>query len=387
MKKLFTLLTLALTAVSGAWAGDLYKISFNGSDAESKNGETHSSYFSNSGKHNFNTKFNGCTYDGVTYTQGLKMEGTTNVSWTSTATSTVTIVQSTYGSKTVKLDGEDLALEEAEAITGGYVHTISDVAAGSHSITRGSGETGLFAIIVEYTGAVMTQLTAPEITVNAASGEVTIGAVANASKVTYTTDGSEPTDESTEYTAAFTVEDGVTIKAVAIGDGVSYTNSTIASKVAYIDGITVAEPVINQYNGTVALTTSTPGATIEYSLDNVTFNTYSRAFTLGEDVTLYARASRANCTTSSDASAAVTTISKGLANKTIWMGHGSFDNNTTNSMTGKSGDDAEGIVLTISGNSSKNWSSGNGKIAIGDIERTSINCLMVLRTQLRYPQA
>ena len=373
-RKLLSLLLLLVAGVTAAWAGDIYKISFNGSNAESKNGEsvTDATYFSWSGKHNFNTKFNGCSYDGVDYTQGLKMEGTTTVSWTSTAAATVTIVQSNYGPKTVKFDGEELALTDDNSITGGYVHTIADVAAGSHSVTRGSGETGLFAIIVEYTGSVMTQLAEPEITVNASNGEVTIGAVEHASKITYTTDGTDPTDESTEYAAAFTVTDGTTIKAMAIGDGATYINSTIASKTAYVDGITVSDPVISQFNGTVALSCETPGASIEYSLDNETFNAYTRAFTLSEDATVYARATRANCTASSVVSAAVTTVSKGAANYTIWMGHGSFDNNTTNSMTGKSGDDAEGIVMAITGNADKKWSSGNGKINVGGIERTSI---------------
>lgn len=375
-KKLFTLLTLALLSIGNAWAGDVYKISFNGSNAESKNGTevTAGTYFSwNSSKHNFNQKFNDCTYDGVAYKQGLKMEGATSVSWTSTAEATVTIVQSTWSANTIKFDGSELAVADASTdISGCRVYTITNVAAGSHSVTRGSGESGIFAIIVEYTGTVMTQLTAPEITVNSASGEVSIGAVANASKVTYTTDGSDPTAESTEYTAAFQIEDGTTVKAIAIGDGVSYTNSSVTTKVAYIDGITVAEPSINQYNGTVALTCATPGALIEYSIDNVTFTTYTRAFTLSEDATVYARATRENCTTSNVASAEVTTIGNGAATKTIWMGHGSFDNNTTNSMTGMSGDDAEGIVMTITGNSDKKWSSGNAKIKIGNIERTAI---------------
>ena len=387
-RKLLSILALALFSVGSAWAGDIYKISFNnGKDTESKNGESvTTSYFSNSGKHNFNTKFKGCSYDGEDFTQGLKMEGTTTVSWTSTATATVTIVQSNYGPKTVKFDGEELALTDDKSITGGYVHTIADVAAGSHSVTRGSGETGLFAIIVEYTGSVMTQLAEPEITVNASNGEVTIGAVEHASKITYTTDGTDPTDESTEYAAAFTVADGTTIKAMAIGDGATYINSTIASKTAYVDGITVSDPVISQFNGTVALSCETPGASIEYSLDNETFNAYTRAFTLSEDATVYARATRANCTASSVVSAAVTTVSKGAANYTIWMGHGSFNNNTTNSMTGKSGDDAEGIVMAITGNAGKNWSSGNDKITVGGVERTSIKLSNGAQNTITLPE-
>ena len=378
-KKLFTLLMLMLCVASGAWAGDVYKISFNGSNAEWKNGEsvTAGTFFSwNSSKHNFNTKFNGCTYDGVTYTSGLKMESATSVSWTSAAEATVTIVQSTYGPKTIKFDGAELSLDNAESITGGYVHTITGVAANSHSVTRGSGETGLFAIIVEYTGASLTQLDTPTININSATGEVTIGTVANATKITYTTDGTTPTAASNEYTAPFIVEDGTIVKAIAIGDQTSYSNSDVATTTAVLDNVTVETPVINQYNGTVAITCATANTTIEYSLDGTTYSNYSRAFTLSSDGTVYARAKRGD-TYSDVASAEVTTIGIGAATKTILMGFGSFtvDSSHKYIMTGKSGDDAEGYTLTID-NTSKSWSElTNTKLTMtqnGNAERTAI---------------
>ncbi|MBP5425445.1 MAG: chitobiase/beta-hexosaminidase C-terminal domain-containing protein, partial [Prevotella sp.] len=177
--------------------------------------------------------------------------------------------------------------------------------------------------------------------------------------------------ESTQYTAAFTVEDGVIVKAIAIGDNESYINSDIASKRAILEGATIAAPVIKQFNGTVAITCETAGTTIEYSLDGENYTTYSRAFTLTENGTVYARAKRGD-KTSESVSAKVTTISKGDANKTIWMGFGSFTVDGTNKyiMTGSTGDDAEGIVLTID-NTDKSWSSAE-KITIGDNERTSI---------------
>lgn len=374
MKKLFTLLMLMVCAIGTAWAGDVYKLQLNGKNVEIVNGETSSSltFFSyNSAKHNFNTKFNGATYDGVDYTSGLKMEGATSVSWSSSASSTVTIVQSTWSSNTIKFDGVELAVADAESGTNCRVYTITGVNAGEHSMTRGSGESGVFAITVEYTGATMTQLSAPEITINATNGEVTIGSVENASKVTYTTDGTDPTAESTEYTAAFTVEDGVTVKAIAVGDNESYINSTVASKLAILEGVTIATPVIKQFNGTVGITCETAGTTIEYSLDGSTYYTYTRAFTLTEDGTVYARAKRGE-TTSEVVTESVATISKGDANKTIWMGIGSFTDNDKNVMTGAAGDDAAGIVLAITGNTEKKWSSGTSVIKIGDIERTSI---------------
>lgn len=157
MKKLFTLLTLVLCVCTGAWADNVYKYQLNGANKEIINGtETtgNMTYFSyNSSKHNFNAKFTGCTYDGVSYTSGLKMEGDTNISWTSTATSTVIIVQSTWSDNTIKFDGSALAVADAEAITGGRIYTIENVTAGEHSVTRGSGESGIFAVYVTEEGS------------------------------------------------------------------------------------------------------------------------------------------------------------------------------------------------------------------------------------------
>ncbi|MBQ8064116.1 MAG: chitobiase/beta-hexosaminidase C-terminal domain-containing protein [Prevotella sp.] len=376
-QKLFTLLTLLLAVCSGAWAGDVYKISFNGKNVESKNGTevTEGTFFSwNSSKHNFNTKFKDCTYDGVSYTSGLKMEGATNVSWTSTAEATVTIVQSTWSTNTIKFDGTEQTVADAESITGGRVYTISSVAAGSHSVTRGSGESGIFAIIVEYTGAVMTQLDAPTITVDQATGSVTIGSVTNATKVTYTTDGTTPTADSDEYTTAFTVTDGTTVKAIAIGDGTSYTNSNVATQQALLTGITIADPVVKQSYGTVAITSTSPNATIEYSIDGgTTWSTYARAFTLTSDTNLKARASRTGCTASNVVDASITAVAANAnTTKTLVFGYGAFDA-SGKVLTGKSSDVANGYTLTMLTDQDKSW-SGRTKIDIASIseERTTI---------------
>lgn len=394
-KKLLTLLTLVLCVCSGAWAGDVYKISFNGANAEFKNGEsvTEGSYFSwNSSKHNFNAKFNGCTYDGVAYTSGLKMEGDTRVSWTSAAEATVTIVQSTWSDKTVKFDGTELAIADASAVTGGRVYTITNVAAGSHSMTRGSGESGVFAIIVEYTGTALTKLAAPSITFDATSGEVTIGAVANATKVTYTTDGTDPTDESTEYTAPFTVTDGTVVKAVAIGDQASYSNSDIASETVLLENATIETPVINQFNGTVAITCATANTTIKYSIDGgATYQDYTRAFTLSADAEVKAKAIRGT-NESEVATANVTVVPTNPATtKTILMGFGSFtvDSSKKYIMTGNAGDPAEGYTLTID-NTGKGWSElTDTKLTMtqhGNEERTAIKLSNGAKNILTLPE-
>ena len=124
-------------------AGGEKTITFNGQN------EGDTDYFTwNSAKHSFNSKFTGATYDGITFTSGLKMEGATQIGFTNTLPATVTIVQSTWSDKTIKFDGTELVVNDATAGTGCRVYTVSDVAAGTHSITRGSGESGLFLVKV-----------------------------------------------------------------------------------------------------------------------------------------------------------------------------------------------------------------------------------------------
>ena len=102
------------------------------------------------GSWNFNKKYNGCEYDGMTFDHGLKMEGSTKILFTTTQVSTVTIVQSTLYPGTIKLDETELAKEDAAEGTGCRIYTLTDVAAAEHTITRGVSESGLFFIKVEY---------------------------------------------------------------------------------------------------------------------------------------------------------------------------------------------------------------------------------------------
>ena len=128
-------------------------VSFNGSDIESPTG-----FFTYSGKHNFNNKFTG-TYDGLTFNSGLKMESSTVVEFTTTTTTTVTIVQSTFIDNTLKFDGKPIAVSSAttpDGSTGVRVFTLTDVAAGTHTIGQGSGESGIFYVEVATAAATVT---------------------------------------------------------------------------------------------------------------------------------------------------------------------------------------------------------------------------------------
>ena len=158
--------------LSGSQGGDepvgeakVTTIMFNGSDVESESG-----YFSfGDGKHNFNAKFQG-KYDNVNYTQGLKMEGSTLVQFTTKAPATVIIVQSTWSDHTLKFDNQELTLASASAPDGSEgvrVYTLKGIAAGTHKITRGSGESGIFYVEVREAGTTAIQAIRTRVTSNA----------------------------------------------------------------------------------------------------------------------------------------------------------------------------------------------------------------------------
>lgn len=131
-----------------------YIVSFNGSDIETPTGFF--TYGSGDAKHNFNSKFTGM-YDGMVFNSGLKMEGTTVIEFTTGSPATVIIVQSTWSNHTIKFDGEELPISSAETPNDDKnkdirIYTLTDVPAGDHKITRGSGESGLFYIEVQTQG-------------------------------------------------------------------------------------------------------------------------------------------------------------------------------------------------------------------------------------------
>ena len=124
-------------------------LTLNGSEVSDPEG-----FFSHdtSGKFNFNAKFTDASYEGIDFSKGLKMESSTKVMFTAPGDgTTVTIVQSTLSDKTLKFDDTELAVADAVDGTGCRIYTITDVAEGEHSITRGSGESGIFFVKVIYT--------------------------------------------------------------------------------------------------------------------------------------------------------------------------------------------------------------------------------------------
>lgn len=145
MKRISLLLTMMLLTTSVALAGNAtFNLGVQSGLSTPEGFFTHSD-----GKWNFNSKYNGGEYDGITFSMGLKMEGSTAIYFTTEDVSTVTIVQSTWNENTITFDGTELSVSSAEKGTGCRIYTLEEVSEGTHTIARGSGESGLFYVEVE----------------------------------------------------------------------------------------------------------------------------------------------------------------------------------------------------------------------------------------------
>lgn len=347
-------MTLLLALVTAhAYAGDVFTANLGG-----KLTSTPSSYFTVSGKINYNAKFSG-TYDGQKISNGLKMQGDTKVEFLSTAVSTVTIIQSISDSKTSgsdripKLDETALTEYTDDATNTIRTFVVTNVAAGSHTIVRNGSEMGLLYVKVEYTGSQMTQLTAPAVTFNADNGLVTISQK-ESKDVYYTIDGTAPTaDKGTKYTEPFTVADGTTVRAIAPGDGTTTINSAEGTAYVLLNNVTIEKPVITSVNGTVAINCATPATTFKYSLDGgKTYADYTRPFTLIEMTKVLAKASRTGCTdVESDEYSVMSVLEKTEGAKTVIIKADNLaetqtaGDKTNNIWSGKAGGQAEGYSL------------------------------------------
>lgn len=389
MKKIFSLLTLLLAIVtSNAYAGDVYTAILNNGLTESTEG-----YFTISGKINWNTNYTG-TYAGTTFTRGLKMQGDTKIEFKTTAESTVTIVQSiaNKGTNYVKLDDMSYTASDRtdDATNKTGVYEIKNVAAGSHSIVRAKSEMGLLYVKVEYTGAAKTQLTTPTITFDNIAGTVTIAQKDN-KDVYYTTDNTTPSSTNgTKYSVPFTVEDGTTVKAVAVGDGTSTIDSDVAELYALLKTVTIQQPTIATVNGTVAISCATPGTTFKYSVNGGAYVDYSYPFTLTEDATVKVQASRENCTTVESDPVTVEAVKKPANAKTIILDWSKFkaignpDKNRNDILNGNEDTDAYGYSIELN-NNQKAWQNFN-KLTIDGTQYTSIKLSNGAENILHLPE-
>ena len=137
---------------------------------------------------------------------------------------------------------------------------------------------------------------------------VTITCATAGAKIYYTIDGTTPdTLTATEYTAAFTVGETTTVKAIAAKAGM--TTSNVVTETYTFPVPVVEEPVISPVGGnvtapvTVTITCATAGAKIYYTTDGtapdtLTATEYTAAFTVSATATVKAIAAKAGMTTS-----------------------------------------------------------------------------------------
>lgn len=101
-----------------------------------------SSFYSITG--NLSTGYGSVTYDGLTLTQCLKMESSTNITFTTTQAGVLTLVFNGAYTGSIKVDGV------TSNITASTNVISVNLAAGSHTIIKGSGSTYLFYMKVVY---------------------------------------------------------------------------------------------------------------------------------------------------------------------------------------------------------------------------------------------
>jgi hypothetical protein len=167
-------------------------------------------------------------------------------------------------------DGEEMEYDSEN----GIVITASQEGTINLTVTVADGyHEGVATVTGEYSFTARPVVTTPTFT--PAAGEytevqnVTIACETEDATIHYTTDGTDPTAESPVFSSAITVADDMTIKAIAMKDGM--VNSIIATA-EYIIKLPVAAPTFSLANGTYnepqTVTINAPeGATVYYSVD------------------------------------------------------------------------------------------------------------------------
>ena len=130
---------------------------------------------------------------------------------------------------------------------------------------------------------------------------ITITCETESAVIYYTTDGTEPTTESTKYTEAFTITADTTVQAFASAEGFA-ASEIVKEELEYVAPGSVGTPKIEQNGNSVTITCATTGATIYYTTDGSAPTTasteYTAAIKLTEDITIKAFAVKADCTDS-----------------------------------------------------------------------------------------
>ncbi len=129
----------------------------------------------------------------------------------------------------------------------------------------------------------------------------------------------------TEYTEAISVNGNTTIKAKAEKDGYNPSAEATASYTFVVAPLTI-NPAAGTYNSiqTVTIATETQGAAIEYSTDGENWKAYTEAITVGENMTIQARATKAGYATAEASAEYVIDLPVQIAAPTFMPGSGHY---------------------------------------------------------------
>jgi hypothetical protein len=198
----------------------------------------------------------------------------------------------------------------------------------------------------------------------------------------YTLDGSIPTSSSTPYTAPITVAKTQTINAIAVAPGLA--NSAIASAVYTINLAPAATPVFSVPAGTytsaqtVTISSTTPGASIFYTLNGSTPTSsstpYTGAITVSQTATLSAIVVASGFSSSAVATAAYTINTAATPVPVISPATGTFTSPQTVTIT----DAASGanIFYTLDGSAPSSSSTPyTGGFTLS--ETTTVNAIAI----------
>jgi len=175
------------------------------------------------------------------------------------------------------------------------------------------------SVITISQSAAATPVITPATGTYSSAQSVTITDSTSGASIYYTLDGSQPTTSSTQYTGSFTVSTTTTVKAIA--SAANFAQSATASSVITVSQSAAATPLITPATGTyssaqtVAITDSTSGAIIYYTLDGSQPTTsskqYTSSFSVSTTTTVKAMATAANFSQSGTATSVITIQSGG----------------------------------------------------------------------------
>lgn len=241
----------------------------------------------------------------------------------------VTLADATSGA-TIRytLDGSDPT--SASTVYVGPITLITNGTLKARASASGYSDSSVASAFFQISAPPAQQTATPVISPNGGtySGAVTVsmsdttaGAV-----IHYTLDGTAPTSSSPAYSTPLVITSNTTVKARASATG--YSDSTIASAVFQVTSGTgtVATPTISPNGGTysgsvsISIATTTPGATIRYTIDGTDPGTssalYSSPFTITASAVVKAKALATGMSDSAVATATFTITTPGAVQAT-----------------------------------------------------------------------